>query len=56
MARGGFSRLRQRLTGRADIVCVYVVEAHARDEWPLGLKRSVVAQHKTLDDRIQAKR
>ncbi len=35
---------------------VYVLEAHALDEWPLGLARSTVKQHNTLTDRIYAAR
>lgn len=30
------------------------MEAHARDEWPLGHKRSILDQHRTVEDRINA--
>jgi len=36
-------------------VCVYVMEAHASDQWPLG-KFSIFPQHKTLADRLLAAR
>jgi len=32
-------------------VCVYVMEAHASDQWPLG-NHSKYPQHKTIEDRI----
>jgi len=37
----------------ARFVCVYIMEAHAKDQWPLG-KLSTFDQHKTMDDRIRA--
>ena len=52
--RGGFRALLEEYTSRASFLCVYVMEAHASDEWPLGGARSPVAQHKTLQDRISA--
>jgi len=36
-----------------DFLFVYIMEAHACDEWPLGT-RTVIAQHKTLPDRCNA--
>ena len=33
---------------------VYVMEAHAKDEWPLGKKRSFIPQHKTIEARMEA--
>lgn len=33
---------------------MYVVEAHASDQWPLGKRVCVVPQHKTLEDRMNA--
>ena len=32
------------------------MEAHARDQWPLGERRSCLDQHKTLQERISAAR
>ena len=37
-----------------DFLVVYVMEAHAKDEWQLGNKRSCVDQHKVLEDRLKA--
>jgi len=34
-------------------VCVYIMEAHASDEWPIGDK-VCVKQHRTQEDRITA--
>jgi len=39
---------------RVDFLSIYIIEAHAKDEWPLGHQRSRFAQHKTLQDRIDA--
>jgi len=36
-----------------NILCVYIMEAHATDQWPLG-RFSKRPQHKTLQDRIDA--
>jgi hypothetical protein len=33
---------------------VYILEAHASDEWPLGKERSCFEQHKTVEARRQA--
>ena len=38
-----------------DFVTVYIREAHASDEWPLGTA-ICIAQHKTIEDRLQAAR
>jgi len=32
------------------------MEAHAKDEWPLGTRRSLFDQHKTTQDRINVAR
>ena len=37
-----------------DFLVVYVMEAHAADEWPLGVKRSRWPQAKTIHDREEA--
>jgi len=39
--------------GLVRIVCVYVMEAHAKDQWPIG-DQSCIYQHRTLEDRISA--
>lgn len=36
------------------MACVYIVEAHAADEWPAGARTSVICQPKTLDERREA--
>ena len=38
---------------RVRVVCVYIVEAHAADEWPVGNKVSFCEQPKTLDERVK---
>jgi len=35
----------------ANFLTVYISEAHAQDEWPLG-KKVCLNQHKTLEERI----
>ena len=35
---------------------VYIAEAHAQDEWPIGSKRYQLNQHKSLEDRAAASR
>jgi len=37
----------------ASFLIVYIAEAHAQDEWPIG-KTVCVNKHKTLEDRIAA--
>lgn len=37
----------------ADFVVVYLMEAHAKDQWPLG-NHVEIEQHKSLEDRIAA--
>jgi hypothetical protein len=39
-----------------DFLFVYVMEAHAADEWPLGLLRSTTPQHRNIDERCSAAR
>lgn len=35
-----------------DFVCIYIVEAHAMDEWPIRTKPELcIKQHQTLRDR-----
>lgn len=33
---------------------VYICEAHAEDEWPIGAPVVAVNQHKTVEDRVEA--
>ena len=40
--------------GRVAFLVVYVMEAHAKREWPLGHSRSSTLQHRTLADRLAA--
>jgi len=40
-----------KLSGIADFLAVYIQEAHAADEWPVGKNISFCDQHKTLTDR-----
>jgi hypothetical protein len=37
----------------ADFLAVYISEAHATNEWPLG-RRVCIAQHETIEERIAA--
>jgi len=37
---------------KARFVTIYIMEAHARDQWPLG-RHVQVYQHKCLEDRIE---
>ena len=53
---GGLKHLLEAFASQVRFVLVYVMEAHAKDQWPLGVERSVVAQHKTTEERIQAAR
>lgn len=39
-----------------DFLFVYVMEAHASDEWPLGKLRSTTPQHRSMDERCSAAR
>jgi hypothetical protein len=47
------NQLAQRYRDVADFVVIYIAEAHAQDEWPLG-RRVCLNQHKTIEDRIAA--
>jgi len=37
---------------KVDFLTIYLCEAHAKDQWPLG-RHVEVEQHKTLQDRIE---
>jgi len=39
------------LEGKALFLTIYLAEAHAQDQWPLG-RHVEVTQHKTVEDRI----
>jgi len=39
---------------KAKFVFVYILEAHATDEWPIACINDVVPQHKTTQDRLNA--
>lgn len=43
----------QNFKEKADFLTIYIIEAHACDEWPLG-KKLCIPQHKTLEDRMKA--
>jgi len=45
-------QLAGEFTGRAAFAAVYITEAHARDEWPVGPKVSFCDQPKTLSERL----
>jgi len=46
-------RLCKDFSGIADFLTVYILEAHAVDEWPLG-NEVQIKQHQTLEERISA--
>lgn len=46
----------RRYAHAVDFLFVYVMEAHAADEWPLGARRSTTAQHRSIDERRAAAR
>lgn len=50
-----FNALADRWRGRARVAMVYLSEAHAADEWPMG-RHVVVLQHKDIEQRARAAR
>lgn len=44
--------LQEEFAGKVDFLGVYISEAHAQDEWPLGTKYCF-NQPKTIDDRLR---
>ena len=56
MAEVLVGRLVRRFGHAVDFLFVYVMEAHAADEWPLGLLRSSIPQHRSMDERCSAAR
>jgi len=58
---GRLHDLQEKYRDRADFLLVYILEAHAQDEWPIcssrcspGGKKILYNQHKTLEERTQA--
>jgi len=48
-----FIKMAERFAEKCNFVMVYLMEAHAADEWPLGTKVTI-NQHKTNKERIDA--
>jgi len=46
-----FSQLASKFQGRANFLGIYITEAHASDEWPIGKTISFCSQPKKLQDR-----
>jgi hypothetical protein len=44
----------ERYHGAVDFVFIYILEAHATDEWPVAGINDSIAQHKTCADRAAA--
>lgn len=44
--------LYRELDSRVDFLVVYISEAHAKDEWPVGHQFSFCKQPRSLDERI----
>jgi len=49
------NRLQESFKDIANFVAVYIAEAHAQDEWPLG-RKVCLNQHKTLEERLAVAR
>ena len=49
-------RLVRRYGHAVDFIFVYMMEAHAADEWPLGVLRSTTPQHRNMGERCSAAR
>jgi type I thyroxine 5'-deiodinase len=47
--------LQSKFAGKIDFLGVYISEAHAQDEWPLGVKYCF-NQPKTIEDRLEIAR
>jgi len=48
------NKLMDQYAASARFMCVYIMEAHAADEWPIGTTKVCVKQHCTQEDRIKA--
>lgn len=63
VAMPNIMHLYARYSRSCNFICVYIAEAHAKDEWPISSSRGSatgspvhVAQHRTIDDRLEAAR
>mmetsp|Transcript_115218 Transcript_115218/g.161980 ORF Transcript_115218/g.161980 Transcript_115218/m.161980 type:complete len:131 (+) Transcript_115218:563-955(+) len=52
---GALQELQHKFAADADFLCVYIAEAHASDEWPMGEIVSL-RQARKLDDRLTSAR
>lgn len=50
------NRLAEEYQGRVSFAVVYIAEAHAKDEWPVGDAISFCDQPKQIDERLQLAR
>jgi hypothetical protein len=41
----------EKYKNKVQFLVVYVMEAHAKQEWPMGTIRSSIGQHKTIEER-----
>lgn len=48
---GTLHKLRSDFEGKAIVIAIYITEAHARDEWPIGSTISFCDQPTTLEER-----
>lgn len=46
------NKIKEDYGDQVDFVTIYLCEAHAKDQWPLG-RHVQVEQHKTIHDRIR---
>jgi len=51
-----FNELQEQFCGRAAFACVYLSEAHARNQWPVGSSVSEDDAPTTLQDRMKLAR
>ena len=49
-------QLQDAFAGRVEFAFVYIAEAHAHDEWPVGSIKYRTAQTKTLEERFEVAR
>eukprot|EP01088_Endostelium_zonatum_P021563 TRINITY_DN85_c0_g4_i1.p1 TRINITY_DN85_c0_g4~~TRINITY_DN85_c0_g4_i1.p1 ORF type:complete len:125 (-),score=22.84 TRINITY_DN85_c0_g4_i1:273-647(-) len=48
-----FNEMMNNFKGKARFLVVYITEAHAREEWPVGKTISFCDQPKTLEQRVE---
>jgi len=48
------NELARQYAGRVQFTFVYILEAHATDEWPIASINDQLPQHKSLRDRMEA--